>query len=143
MILGTFGVAGHAFRHLAPDAPAAAARLAAVHEVSAVTAACLAVRRKVFDAVGGFDVELPITLNDVDFCLRVRAQGYANLMAPHGRLVHHELASRGLDVTPAQAERLNRETAYFLSKWGPGVLSDPFYSPHLTLSREDGSLRDI
>ena len=143
VILGTFGVAGHAFRHLAPDAPAAAARLAAVHEVSAVTAACLAVRRKVFDAVGGFDVELPITLNDVDFCLRVRAQGYANLMAPHGRLVHHESASRGLDVTPAQAERLNRETAYFLSKWGPGVLSDPFYSPHLTLSREDGSLRDI
>ncbi len=143
VILGTFGVAGHAFRHLAPEAPAAAARLTTVHEVSAVTAACLAVRRKVFDAVGGFDVELPITLNDVDFCLRVRARGCTNLMAPHVRLVHHESASRGLDVTPVQAERLARETAYFLSKWGPGVLSDPFYSPHLTLTREDGSSRDI
>ena len=54
--------------------------------MSAVTAACLAVRRKVFDAVGGFDLELPVTLNDVDFCLRVRARGYANLMAPHVRL---------------------------------------------------------
>jgi GT2 family glycosyltransferase len=143
VVLGTFGVAGHAFRHLAPDAPAAAARLAAVHEVSAVTAACLAVRRTVFDAVGGFDEKLPITLNDVDFCLRVRDRGYANLMAPHVRLVHHESASRGLDVTPEQAERLASETAYFLSKWGPDVLSDPFYSPHLTLTREDGSPRDI
>jgi GT2 family glycosyltransferase len=143
VILGTFGVAGHAFRNLAPEAPAAAGRLAAVHEVSAVTAACLAARRKVFEDVGGFDEALPVTLNDVDFCLRVRARGYTNLMVPHVRLTHREATSRGLDVTPAQAERLTRETAYFLSKWGPGVLRDPFYSPHLTLTREDGSLRDI
>ena len=136
-------MAGHAFRHLAPGAPAAAARLTAVRGVSAVTAACLAVRREVFDEVGGFDEALPITLNDVDFCLRVRAQGYANLMAPHVRLVHHESASRGLDVAPDQSERLAHETAGFLSKWGAEALSDPFYSPHLTLAREDGAPRDI
>lgn len=143
IVLGAFGVAGHAFRHLSPHAPALRGPLGAVREVSAVTAACLAVRRKVFDEAGGFDEALPITLNDVDFCLRVRALGYANLMAPHVRLVHRESASRGLDVTPAQVERLTRETAHFLSKWGPDVLSDPFYSPHLTLTREDGTPRDI
>lgn len=143
IVLGTFGLAGHAFRNLRPDALAAAVRLAAVHEVTAVTAACLAVRRTVFEEVGGFDEALPVTLNDVDFCLRVRARGYANVMAPHVRLVHHESASRGLDVTPPQVARLAHETAVFLSKWGMQALSDPFYSPHLTLGREDYGPRDI
>lgn len=143
VVLGTFGAAGHVFRGLAPDAPAARARLAAVHEVSAVTGACLAVRRRVFEAAGGFDEALPVTLNDIDFCLRVRSLGYENLMAPHVRLVHHESASRGLDVSPAQARRLAQETALFLSRWGTAVRADPYYSPHLTLAREDGGLREI
>lgn len=143
VVLGTFGIAGHVWRGLELAAPVAPERLAAVHEVGAVTGACLAVRREVFEAAGGFDPGLPVTLNDVDFCLRVRAKGWVNLMAPHVRLRHHELASRGLDTTPAQAERLARETALFLAKWGDAALRDPFYSPHLTLGREDGSPRDI
>lgn len=143
IILGIFGIAGHALRGLAVDAPAARKRLAVVHEVAAVTGACLAVKRILFEAVGGFDEALPVTLNDVDFCLRLRARGHACLMAPHVRLVHHESASRGLDAAAAEAERLAHETAVFLEKWGAEALRDPYYSPHLTVAREDCTPRDI
>jgi GT2 family glycosyltransferase len=143
VVLGIFGLAGHAFRHLPADRASLGHRFDAVHEVSAVTGACLAVRAELFDAVGGFDESLPVTLNDVDFCLRVSAQGYSNLMAPQVRLVHYESASRGLDIDPAQAERLAEEIGRFMAKWGATVLTDPYYSPHLTLSREDFTPRDI
>lgn len=143
IVLGVFGVAGHAFRHLLPEPGAHGGCLESVHEVSAVTGACLAVRAAVFDAVGGFDEELPVTLNDVDFCLRVRDKGYSNLMAPRVRLVHQESTTRGLDAVPERAERLQREIAHFMIKWGHLVLSDPYYSPHLTLTREDFGPRDI
>ncbi|MGE5511674.1 MAG: glycosyltransferase family 2 protein [Bacteroidota bacterium] len=143
IVLGLLGVAGHAFRHMLPSGARAAERLSAIHEVSAVTGACLAVRAKVFDEVGGLDERLPVTLNDVDLCLRVRAKGYRNLMAPHVRLVHEESATRGLDAAPDQATRLQRETSHFLATWGTSVLTDPYYSPHLSLTREDHSLRDI
>jgi GT2 family glycosyltransferase len=143
IVLGIFGVAGHAFRRVAPDPDKLGARLAAVHEVSAVTGACLAVRSELFDAVGGFDEALPVTLNDVDFCLRVHEAGYSNLMVPQVRLIHHESTTRGLDTGRAQAARLGQETAYFFAKWGDAVRSDPYYSPHLTLAREDFSTRNI
>jgi GT2 family glycosyltransferase len=143
VVLGLLGIAGHAFRHMLPSDARATERLSAIHEVSAVTGACLAVRAKVFDEAGGLDERLPVTLNDVDFCLRVRANGYRNLMAPHVRLVHEESATRGLDAAPDQAARLQRETAHFLATWGRPVLTDPYYSPHLSLTREDYGLRDI
>jgi GT2 family glycosyltransferase len=143
IVLGVLGVAGHAFRHLRPNTARSAHRLQTVHEVSAVTAACLAVRTKIFDEVGGFDEELPVTLNDVDFCLRVRERGYSNLMLPQVQLVHEESATRGLDITAAQADRLQRETAYFMARWKQSVVCDPYYSPHLTLAREDYGPRDI
>lgn len=143
IVLGIFGVAGHAFRHLLPEPMSLGDRLEAVHEVSAVTGACLAVRSAVFDAVGGFDEDLPVTLNDVDFCLRVRDKGYSNFMAPRVRLMHRESATRGLDVAPKRAERLQREIAHFIAKWGASAFSDPYYSPHLTLASEDFGLRNI
>jgi hypothetical protein len=73
----------------------------------------------------------------------VSALGLSNLMAMHVRLVHRESSSRGLDAAPGQADRLAEETSRFMQKWGQRVLEDPYYSPHLTLSREDFSLRDI
>jgi O-antigen biosynthesis protein len=142
IILGVFGIGGHAYRHVRPT-DIAGSRLRYSHEIAAVTGACLAVRRKVFSETGGFDEDLPVTLNDVDFCLRVRCRGYNNLMVPDVQLIHHESATRGLDAAPEKAERLARETACFMAKWGPEALLDPYYSPHLTLSREDCSLRDI
>ena len=109
IVLG--GVAGHADRFARADDPGYLGRLRAVHEVSAVTAACLVIRREVFDAVGGLDEGLTVAFNDVDFCLKVRAAGYLNLWTPFAELVHHESVSRGRDLTPAKAKRLADEYA--------------------------------
>jgi GT2 family glycosyltransferase len=139
--IGLGGVAGHTHRFARADDPGYLGRLRAVHEVSAVTAACLLIRRDVFDAVSGFDEELTVAFNDVDFCLRVRAAGYRNLWTPFAELIHHESASRGHDYTPAKARRFAHEYATMQRRWGAELLGDPYYSPHLTYDREDFSLR--
>jgi GT2 family glycosyltransferase len=141
VVIGLGGVAGHANRFEAADAPGYLGRLHAVHEVSAVTAACLLIRRAVFDAVSGLDEELTVAFNDVDFCLRVRAAGYRNLWTPHAALIHHESVSRGRDLTPAKAKRFADEFARMQRRWGADMLHDPYYSPHLTYDLEDFSLR--
>ena len=141
VVIGLGGVAGHAHRFVRADDPGYLQRLRAVHEVSAVTAACLAIRREVFDAVGGLDEELTVAFNDVDFCLKVRAAGYRNLWTPFAELIHHESASRGRDLTPVKARRFADEYATMQRRWGAQLLNDPYYSPHLTYDRENSSLR--
>jgi GT2 family glycosyltransferase len=139
--IGLGGVAGHGHRFARGDDPGYLGRLRVVHEVSAVTAACLVIRREVYEAVGGLDEELTVAFNDVDFCLKVRAAGYLNLWTPFAELIHHESASRGRDLTPAKARRFADEYATMQRRWGAQLLSDPYYSPHLTYDREDYSLR--
>lgn len=139
--IGLGGVAGHGHRFAPGDDPGYLGRLRAVHEVSAVTAACLVIRREVYEEVGGLDEELTVAFNDVDFCLKVRAAGYLNLWTPFADLVHHESASRGSDLTPTKARRFADEYATMQRRWGEDLLSDPYYSPHLTYDREDYSLR--
>src|SRR5262249_26371670 len=124
IVLGIRGLAGHAFRGLPSREAGDGQRLRAVHEVTAVTGACLAVRASVFDEAGGFDEELEVTLNDVDFCLRMRQQGYRNLLTPHAVLIHRESSSRGLDTTRTKLARLARETGIFWRKWGEVATSD-------------------
>jgi len=141
IVLGLYGIAGHAHRFASRDDPGYLTRLTTIHEVSAVTAACLLIRRKVFDQVGGFDKALAVAFNDVDFCLRVRAAGYVNLWTPFAELIHHESASRGRDLSPAKARRFANEYATMQQRWGRALLEDPYYSPHLTRDREDFSLR--
>jgi len=141
VVIGLGGVAGHAHRFAPAEDAGYLERLRAVHEVSAVTAACLVIRREVFDAVGGLDEGLTVAFNDVDFCLKVRAAGYLNLWTPFAELVHHESVSRGRDLTPAKAKRFADEYATMQRRWGARLLSDPYYSPHLTYDREDSSLR--
>jgi GT2 family glycosyltransferase len=141
IVIGLGGVAGHAHRFAPGNAPGYLGRLRAVHEVSAVTAACLVVRREVFDAVGGLDESLTVAFNDVDFCLKVRAAGFLNLWTPFAELIHHESVSRGRDLTPAKARRFADEYATMQRRWGAQLLNDPYYSPHLTYDREDYSLR--
>jgi GT2 family glycosyltransferase len=141
VVIGLGGVAGHVHRFARGDDPGYLEKLRARHEVSAVTAACLAIRREVFDAVGGFDEELAVAFNDVDFCLKVRAAGYLNLWTPFAELVHHESVSRGRDLTPTKARRFAAEYATMQRRWGAALLSDTYYSPHLTYDREDASLR--
>jgi GT2 family glycosyltransferase len=141
VVIGLGGVAGHAHRFARANDPGYLGRLQAVHEVSAVTAACLLVRREVFDAVNGLDEELTVAFNDVDFCLRVRAAGYRNLWTPFAELIHHESVSRGRDLTPGKAKRFAAEFATMQRRWGADMLHDPYYSPHLTYDMEDSSLR--
>ncbi len=137
VMLGINGGAGHAFRFAPQDADPEAGRLQVAREVSAVTAACLAVKTSVFDAVGGFAEDLPVTLNDVDFCLRVREAGLRNLFTPHARLIHRESTSRGLDASPAKLRRLSRETSIYIGKWGRWGLADPYVSPFASFAHED------
>jgi GT2 family glycosyltransferase len=105
-----------------------------------VTAACLFVRRSVYDQVEGLDPQLRVAFNDVDFCLRVREAGYRNLFTPFAELYHYESISRGLDTTPEKQERHNSEVKFMMTRWGDKLTTDPFYSPNLTLEREDYSI---
>jgi GT2 family glycosyltransferase len=141
IVLGLHGLAGHAQRFANHDDPGYLNRLQTVQNVSAVTAACLLVRTRVFDQVGGFDEELAVAFNDVDFCLRVRAAGYLNVWTPFAKLVHHESVSRGRDLSPAKSRRFAGEYATMQQRWGRELLNDPYYSPHLSHDREDFSLR--
>jgi O-antigen biosynthesis protein len=141
VVLGLYGVAGHAHRFARADDPGYLDRLRAVQNVSAVTAACLLVRKELFDAVGGLDEALAVAFNDVDFCLKVRDAGYLNLWTPFAELIHHESVSRGRDLTPAKAKRFADEYAIMQRRWGEQLLNDPYYSPHLTYDAEDFSLR--
>ncbi len=141
IVVGLGGVAGHGHRFAGKEEPGYLNRLRCVQNVSAVTAACLLVRRAVFDKVGGFDESLTVAFNDVDFCLRVRDAGYLNLWTPFAELIHHESVSRGRDLTPRKAKRFADEYAAMQRRWGAALLNDPYYSPHLTYDREDFSLR--
>ena len=104
------------------------------HECSAVTAACMLVRRKDYHAISGFDeLAFPILFNDVDFCLRLRAIGKRIILTPHTKLFHHEAASRGNDHSPDQAGRFKRELRELRNRWGAALADDPYYSPFLNL----------
>jgi GT2 family glycosyltransferase len=141
IVVGLGGVAGHGHRFARADDLGYLDRLRCVQNVSAVTAACLLVRRQVFDQVGGLDESITVAFNDVDFCLRVRAAGYLNVWTPFAKLIHHESVSRGRDLTPTKARRFGDEYAAMQRRWGADLLNDPYYSPHLTYDREDFSLR--
>jgi GT2 family glycosyltransferase len=109
-------------------------RLKAVHEISAVTGACLAVERDKFNEVGGFDRAFAVAFNDVDFCLRLQERWYSNLLAPQAVLKHLESASRGRDRGPKRA-RFEAEAARFRERWRSLVHDDPHYHPLFSTTR--------
>jgi O-antigen biosynthesis protein len=140
-VLGIGGVAGHAFRYFARGDAGNFSHLLVVQNRSAVTAACMVLRRDVFEEVGGFDAaNLPIAFNDVDLCLRIRERGYRVLWTPDAELYHWESASRGEDLDPEKAARFHREIAYMQARWGSSIGRDPYYNPNLTLDAEDFGL---
>jgi len=101
--------------------------------MSAVTGACLAIRRSVFERVGGFDAEhLAVDYSDMDLCLRAGAAGYRTLWTPFARLLHHESATRGPYMTAAKADRWEAETAVMRARWGGLLDRDPWYNPNLS-----------
>ncbi|WP_298607902.1 glycosyltransferase family 2 protein [uncultured Thiothrix sp.] len=144
VILGLGHVAGHAHRFAERDSTGYFNRLKVVQNYSAVTGACLLVRREIYEQVGGLnEQDLAVAYNDVDFCLRVRAVGYRNLWTPHAELYHHESVSRGEDDTPEKKARFDKEVAYMRATWGTELDNDPYYNLNLSRLREDFSLREF
>jgi O-antigen biosynthesis protein len=141
VVLGINGVAGHVHRFLQRGDVGYCGRAALIQSFSAVTGACLVVRKALYEEVGGLnEVELQVACNDIDFCLRLREAGYSNIYTPYAELYHHESASRGFDDTPEKQARSAKEVAYMHQRWGDLLLNDPAYSPNLTLDAEDFSL---
>lgn len=133
-VLGLGGIAGHDMLHSHKKSHGPHDLLRLTRRVSAVTAACLAVRREAFLAVGGFDEkELRVAYNDVDLCLKLRVLGLQNLVTPHAELLHKESATRGDDMSPTHRARWETECATMRARWGDALLSDPYYSPLLSL----------
>ncbi|WP_339854118.1 glycosyltransferase [uncultured Nisaea sp.] len=104
--------------------------------LSAVTGACMVMRRKVFEEVGGFDEALAVDFGDIDLCLRVRKAGYRILWTPHALLIHHESASRGSVITPEKAVLYDLERAFMVDRWGTLLDDDPAYNPNLCITPE-------
>jgi len=136
--LGIRGVAGHTHQFYPRDSDGYCGRLKIAQNVSAVTAACLAVRREVFNQVGGLDeVNLKVAYNDVDFCLRVLEAGYHNVWTPHVELYHHESVSRGSDDSGKKIRQSRQEYDYMIARWKTDTMNDPSYNPNLALDQED------
>ncbi|WP_424798460.1 glycosyltransferase family 2 protein [Pseudomonas viridiflava] len=109
--------------------------------MSAVTAACLIVKKSVFQEVGGLNEnDLKIAFNDVDFCLKIMDAGYQNVWTPNADLYHHESATRGIEDTPEKVKRFMSEVVYMQTKWKDVIANDPFYNPNLTFAAEDFSV---
>lgn len=145
VVMGIGGFASHAHRLYPSTHPGYAGRAVLAQNFSAVTGACLVMRRDVFRAVGGFDEKnLPVAFNDVDLCLRVREAGYRILWTPYAVLYHYESYSRGDDqVSPEKRVRFNGEKSFMLSRWRTDQLNDPYYNENLTLDREDFTIADF
>jgi GT2 family glycosyltransferase len=133
VVLGADGVANH-FNHLLPRRAAGYfGRNLLTSSVSAVTGACMIVRKSVFEEVGGLnETDLAVAFNDVDFCLKLRKRGYRNIWTPHAELYHHESASRGSEDRPEKRARFKSEIQYMIAAWGPELQHDPFYSDNFS-----------
>jgi glycosyltransferase involved in cell wall biosynthesis len=142
VILGIHGVAAHSYNLSGRLSPGYFGRLQMAQHMSAVTAACMVVRRQAWDVVGGLDEHnLPVAFNDVDFCLRLRESGWGVVWSPYAELFHYESISRGADDVGPRAAEFAREVDYMQKRWGPQVLrNDPYYSPNLTLVAGDFSM---
>ncbi len=140
--LGAHRTAGHG-HYKQPDSKLGyMGRLCYAQNVSAVTGACLLVKKAVFEQVGGLEESFQISLNDVDFCLKLRELGYLNVWTPFAELYHHESISRGMDDKGEKAERYNKESEAFRTKWKEVLeQGDPYYNPNFTLDRSDFVLK--
>ncbi|EKS73279.1 family 2 glycosyl transferase [Burkholderia sp. SJ98] len=133
VVLGLGGIAGHMHYKIRRGALGYFGRAVVTQNVSVVTAACLVIRKSIYNEVGGLDEAFAVAFNDVDFCIRVRDAGYRNVWTPHAELYHHESATRGSDMAPEKFQRFQREVRLMESRWGDVLLHDPAYNPNLSL----------
>lgn len=144
VVIGFGGIAGHCFVMQKRGTTGYCHRIICAQDYSAVTAACMMVKKSAFDAVNGLSEDLAVAFNDIDFCMKLRQAGYLIVYNPYAELYHYESKSRGLEDTPEKVARFNREIATFEKKW-PEILKngDPYYNPNLTLESQDFSLKRI
>ncbi|MBI2426854.1 MAG: glycosyltransferase [Candidatus Kerfeldbacteria bacterium] len=147
IVLGVGGIAGHAFKYLPSDSEGYFAQLKVVRNCSGVTAACLLMRKSLYEQVNGLNEEkLAASFNDVDLCLKVRALGYRIVITPYAELFHFESVSRGNEeetqfTHPARYKQLMSERKYMYDTWGHLLQHDPYYNPNLTLTAEDYGIK--
>lgn len=140
--LGAHRTAGHSHYGQHRDNLGYMGRLCYAQNVSAVTGACLLVKKSLYDEVGGLSEDFAISLNDVDFCLKLREKGFLNVFTPFAELYHFESVSRGLDDQGEKAERYNKESEHFRTKWKEVLAKgDPYYNPNFSLDRSDFALK--
>lgn len=142
VILGVLTLAGHAFKGNSRNDPGYFGRASYQQDLTACTAACLMVRKNVFDEIGGFDESLAVAFNDIDLCMKIRKAGYLVTFTPYAELYHYESKSRGMEDTPEKIKRFQGEIKRFHEKWQYALdAGDPYYNPNLTLEREDFSIK--
>ncbi len=141
VIIGMGGFAAHALWSLTDRDEKYYPFSLCEREVSAVTGACLMVRKSVYLEVGGMGEDFVVALNDIDFCLKIRAAGYKILFNPYAKLFHYESKSRGYEDTAEKQERFQAEITKLQTKWEEEIKAgDPFYNQNLTLHRADYSM---
>ena len=132
--VGVGGVAGHQYLHHPRGDVGYFGQLVLARNITAVTGACLLLRRQSFQEVGGLDeISLPVAFNDIDLCLKLVARGYRNLWTPYAELYHHESASRGSDLAGKKAARFMAEVSVMRQRWGEVLDHDPYWNPNLAL----------
>lgn len=140
IVMGVHTLAAHGHKHFSLDMPGYCGRLLGPSNYAAVTGACLMVKKSDFLAAGGFEEQLTVAFNDVDFCLKLHTMGKYNVVLPDVKLYHFESKSRGTDDTPEKQRRFAQEQIFMRKKWQNIIDHDPFYHPHLTREREDFSI---
>ncbi len=142
VIVGLGGVAGHSHKYFAREDPGYMARASIAQNLSACTAACLMIRKDVYNEVQGLDEGYAVAFNDVDLCMKIRKAGYLIVYTPFAEFYHYESKSRGDEDTPEKRARFNSEVFRFQERWGKELkLGDPYYNPNLTLDSEDFALK--
>lgn len=143
VILGLGAAAGHSHRWARRGDPGNLFRLTVSQNLSAVTAACMMLPKRVYEEVSGMDGSFRVAFNDVDLCLKIREKGYLIVFTPYAELYHYESRSRGSDDRGEKRKRFEAEAALLRKKWKRVFeKGDPYYNPNLTRRREDFSLRD-
>lgn len=144
VIIGLGGIAGHAMVDIGKEEPGYFAKALIQQDLSAVTAACLMVKRKVFKEVNGLEEKLKVAFNDVDFCLKVREKGYLVVFDPYVLLYHYESKSRGAENTLEKLTRFESEIEYMEKKWAKILKNgDPYYNPNFSLEPHGYKLKTI
>lgn len=142
VILGIGGVAGHSHKYFEKSKNGYFSRLKIIQNLSAVTGACLVVRKELYEEVNGLEEKnLKVAFNDMDFCLKLLEKGYRNLWTPFVEFYHHESISRGKEDNPEKVERFNKEVEFMKNRWSDFLNNDKYYNKNLSLKSDDFSIR--